>query len=380
MSTLIYGPLSQVGLRFASMASMKGFTGELLDWLRMAYWRAVGATSCIALAAGALLASQGQWHWALLGFLAVCAGFAIGAIAVIAAVLNGLRLRRPMAIVQMLDAVVRPLIVVIAVATVSRTSEVALASAALAAAAVLWVSYRPCQQLILGMGSSAASATGNASAEALRREMAGYLTPFVLFGAASLIGLYGDRWVIQSFTGPEEVGVYAVMYQIASAPVIILLGLLNQFAYPIVFASQENGDASGGTAAHKDRSYRRVLTASALVIALLCAGAYAFGESVLLVFASRSFTHHHQILWILVVGVSVFHFAQQMTLLGFSARRPAVYVWPKLAHSLSLLALALVLGQRLGIQGVALAFVAASVIYLALVVHANRRLTAAATM
>jgi hypothetical protein len=55
-------------------------------------------------------------------------------------------------------------------------------------------------------------------------------------------------------------------------------------------------------------------------------------------------------------------------------------VWPKLAHSLSLLVLAFFLGGSLGMQGVALAFAAASVIYLALVVLANRRLTTVATM
>jgi O-antigen/teichoic acid export membrane protein len=373
MSTLIYGPLSQVGLRFASMATMHGRTDELLDWLQATYWRVVLATSCIALAGGALLASRGEWRWALLGFLASCAGFAIGAIAVVVAVLNGLRLRRPMAIVQMLDALARPLIVVLAVATIARSSEVALAAAAIAAAVVLLVSYLPCRRLVLGMGGHATSALGTQGGETLRREVTGYLKPFVVFGAASLIGLYGDRWVIQTIMGPEEVGVYAVMYQIASAPVIILLGLVNQFAYPIVFARQESADAPAGVT-RKDGSYRQVLVASAVVIGLLCAGAYVFGEAVLLLLAARSFAHQHQILWILVVGVSVFHFAQQMTLLGFSARRPSVYIWPKLVHSLLLLALAFLLGGPLGMQGVALAFVVASIIYLGLVAYVNRRL------
>jgi O-antigen/teichoic acid export membrane protein len=373
MSTLIYGPLSQVGLRFASMATMQGRTGELLDWLRTIYWRAVVATGCLGLVAGAVLVSRGEWHSALLGFLATCAGFASGAIAVIVAVLNGLRLRRPMAIVQMFDALARPLIVVLAVAAISRTSEVALAAGAIAATTILLFSYRRCKELILGMGSAATGARGMASGQMLRRDMAGYLTPFVLFGAASLIGLYGDRWVIQSIAGPEEVGIYAVMYQIASAPIIILLGLLNQFAYPIVFARQANDDAAG-SAAPQDKSYRLVLSASALVIGLLCAGAYLLGESVLLLFTARSYAQHHQLLWILVVGVSVFHFAQQMTLLGFSARRPSVYLWPKLAHSLSVLGLAVVLGTKLGIEGVAYAFLGASIVYLALVVQVNRRL------
>jgi O-antigen/teichoic acid export membrane protein len=281
-----------------------------------------------------------------------------------------------MAIVQILDALLRPLFVVLAVATVSRSSEVAVTATALAAAGVLLVSFRPCQQLVLraGLGDATVSIAGDA--ETLRRDMRNYLMPFVMFGAVSLIGLYGDRWVIQTVAGSEEVGIYAVMYQIASAPVVIALGLLNQFAYPIVFARQGNGRAAG-SATRKDGSYQAMLAVSALVIGVLCVIAYVFGESVLLLFASRSFTDHHHLLWVLVVGVSFFHFAQQMTLLGFSARRPSVYVWPKLAHSLLLLIFGVVLGGKLGMQGVAIAFVAASIVYLALVVHANRRLTAA---
>jgi len=96
----------------------------------------------------------------------------------------------------------------------------------------------------------------------------------------------------------------------------------------------------------------------------------------LLALASSDFTHHHNVLWILVAGLSVFHFAQQMTVLGLSVRRPSVYVWPKAAHSVVFLVLALPLGTRLGIQGVAIAFLVASITYLAMIFHANRRLAA----
>jgi glycosyltransferase involved in cell wall biosynthesis len=81
------------------------------------------------------------------------------------------------------------------------------------------------------------------------------------------------------------------------------------------------------------------------------------------------------VLWILVVALSLFHLAQQMTLLGFSTKRPSVYVVPKLIHSASFLLLAVGVGVNFGLAGIASALAISSGVYFLLVYRANWRIS-----
>jgi O-antigen/teichoic acid export membrane protein len=51
-----------------------------------------------------------------------------------------------------------------------------------------------------------------------------------------------DRWALQSFAGPADVGKYAVLYQLGFAPLTTASGLLVTLLTPIMF--QKAGDAS----------------------------------------------------------------------------------------------------------------------------------------
>ncbi|MFZ5704552.1 MAG: lipopolysaccharide biosynthesis protein [Pseudomonadota bacterium] len=70
----------------------------------------------------------------------------------------------------------------------------------------------------------------------------GYAWPFMGWGLFTWLQTSSDRWALQAFAGPTEVGRYAALYQLGFAPLTTASGLLVTLLTPILF--QKAGDAS----------------------------------------------------------------------------------------------------------------------------------------
>ena len=66
--------------------------------------------------------------------------------------------------------------------------------------------------------------------------------PFSVFGLFTWLQQASDRWALQSFATPTDVGQYAVVYQLGFAPIGLLLGFIQSLATPILY--QRAGDTS----------------------------------------------------------------------------------------------------------------------------------------
>jgi len=69
--------------------------------------------------------------------------------------------------------------------------------------------------------------------------------PFSAFGIFTWLQQASDRWAIQIFGLPSDVGLYAVVYQLGFVPMGLLLGLVPSLASPILYRMA--GDASEAT-------------------------------------------------------------------------------------------------------------------------------------
>lgn len=69
-----------------------------------------------------------------------------------------------------------------------------------------------------------------------------YAWPFMGWGLFTWLQTSSDRWALQVFAGPTDVGKYAVLYQLGFAPLTTASGLLVTLLTPIMF--QKAGDAS----------------------------------------------------------------------------------------------------------------------------------------
>lgn len=74
------------------------------------------------------------------------------------------------------------------------------------------------------------------------RRIWAYSWPFSIFGLFTWVHLASDRWVLQNFSTIEEVGLYAVVYQLGYMPISVATGMAMNFLGPILY--QRSGNAT----------------------------------------------------------------------------------------------------------------------------------------
>ncbi len=74
------------------------------------------------------------------------------------------------------------------------------------------------------------------------RKIWSYSWPFSIFGFFTWMQQISDRWALQLFSSENEVGLYAVVFQLGFVPVGLLTGMVMAFLGPILY--QRSGSAS----------------------------------------------------------------------------------------------------------------------------------------
>jgi O-antigen/teichoic acid export membrane protein len=69
-----------------------------------------------------------------------------------------------------------------------------------------------------------------------------YSLPFATFGTFTWIQQASDRWALQAFVSTEDVGRYAVLFQLGYTPIMLAAGIIMNFFSPILY--QRSGDAT----------------------------------------------------------------------------------------------------------------------------------------
>jgi O-antigen/teichoic acid export membrane protein len=367
---LVYGPIWQTATRFWSIAEHRcqiaSYRAILVRW----YLISLGLC-----AAGIVAATTLMQHWHLDGWIRLtqlCIAFAgvTGANTIASAVMTATRKRATLAAHQAAEALLRPAAIVL-VSFFFRSSANTVAFAYCVIAMLVGMSLTTFAANTLKLVPVPQRVERQHTA--LTLEMLHYSGPFVLFALLGVFGVYGDKWLLKEWYTNEEVGKYAAMYQLASWPVIFLLGIVNQFVYPIIF-SRVRDVGSSDTVARGHALYKLHIAGSLFIVATVALAAYAFGGFALRLLTSAEFATHQDVLWIIVIGVALFNLAQQLTLKGMYLNRPMIYWGPKATQSLSFFIMASLIGPAHGLNGVAVAYASSTAIYLALVWLANRRL------
>lgn len=68
------------------------------------------------------------------------------------------------------------------------------------------------------------------------RDMLNFAWPFSLWGVFTWLQQSSDRWILNLLTSAEEVGQYAVVFQLGYAPIGIMTGMMVSFVGPILYA------------------------------------------------------------------------------------------------------------------------------------------------
>jgi O-antigen/teichoic acid export membrane protein len=209
---------------------------------------------------------------------------------------------------------------------------------------------------------------------AYRHELFRYATPYLLAAAINSISMYGDRWTLQYLYGTGQLGIYAALCQIANAPVALGSGMIMQLMMPVIF------QRAGSLESHAQRRHsRRLLFVSIAVFAIVMlavGAAFAlFGSTVIAWVSSPAFAEHHQVLWIIFVGMVMLQLGQQATIMGQIHRSIRQYLPCYFLNAVSTITVSFLLGRAYGMRGVAIGLLNSNSLYFFSVLVVNRRFT-----
>ena len=370
VNLFLFGPLGQVVLRFYSACRERGNIAGYTRVLTRLHGQAILFLMALSLPLLLIVGTGFGWNWAWLFALALLFGIFSGVQGVFSSLLGALRDRKMGALTQGLDTWLRLGFAVLLVAWVGRLGQWAIVGYTLGSLIIvaiqIWVVRRH------GFQRERLDSK-DLQDGVLRAEFLAYGLPFLAFAGLASISQYADRWLLQSFGSTEAVGIYAAMFQIASAPIVFLMGIATQLIIPVVFARSGNLDNHDRT-----QSSQRLLSRSVVVVGILYLAvtlvAYVWGETLIAWLTNADYSRYASSLWLIVLAQALFNLAQLMVASGLNLNRPRAYFAPKLGQAASLLLAGVFLVRHGGIEGMAQALLISSLVYFIWVITVNIRL------
>ncbi len=371
LTTFLQNPLSNAAARFYAPYRDAGKGRVYFVVLHRLHARLIMALVPLVIGGSVLVYYLNGMMWGGLVFWGLVFGMVSGVGASFLAWQNAARDRKHATIAQIGDVWLRIGCAVFAVMLFDSSLSALQGYCAGALLVVLWQYFRfrgQQQQL-----SRLETVPNEEQLRKTQREFVTFVLPFVGYALFTVITLYADRWVLQLTTGAASVGIYVALFQIAASPVNLLFAVINQLMVPIIY------ERAGTMTTMTQRLEARRLIARTMLVAAICSIVgviltVLLAHPVALLLTTAEFAQHSGLLWILVLGLSLWQVGQLMALKGICANRPGLYLWPKGLHALVLLGAAIYLVRGYGLTGMAAALVIASVVYLIAVGTVNFRL------
>lgn len=367
VNLFFFGPLGQVVLRFYSACRERGNIAGYTRVLISLHGQAILFLTFFSLPILLIAGTGFGWDWVLLFALALLFGIFSGVQGTLLSLLSALRDRKMGAFTQGIDTWLRLGFAVVLVVWVGSLGHWAILGYTLGSLVIVAIQLRTIRR----HGFQSACLTNDDIQDAgLRAEFLAYGLPFLAFAGLASISQYADRWLLQSFWGAKEVGIYAAMFQVASAPIVFLMGVATQLIIPIVFARSGNLDNHS-----RIQSSQSLLSRSVIVVGMLymvvTLVTYVWGETLIAWLTNADYSRYASSLWLIVLSQALFNLAQFMVASGLSLNRPMAYFIPKLGQAASLLLAGVLLVRNGGIEGMTQALFVSSAIYFVWIVFVN---------
>lgn len=198
-----------------------------------------------------------------------------------------------------------------------------------------------------------------------------YISPFLIWGAAGWFQMNGEKWIINGVLSVTDVGIYAIMMAIVNALVVIPNNIVTEFSTPIIFkqfADMKNEDniAAGYIYIKINMIIIMLITITATAIT------FFWGEFLINLISSKSYSVYWQILPLLVLGTGLFYTGQAQTLLGMGLSKPQKYLAPKIIVGVGSLGINYMFVSVFGIQGISYSILLIGLIYVLYIAIVNR--------
>jgi O-antigen/teichoic acid export membrane protein len=200
------------------------------------------------------------------------------------------------------------------------------------------------------------------STEKWVRQIWAYSWPFSVWGVFIWAQQVSDRWALQMFVSTQEVGLYAVAFQLGYVPIGLLTGMAVTFLSPILY--QRSGDTADFT---RNKWVHRIAWRITMVSIVVVITAFLFTffnhEQIFhLLIDEKYYAASHLLPWMVLAG-GFFSAGQVLSLKLMSEMKSSKMIAAKIITALIGVVLNFYGASQFGLQGVAAALVVFSVIY-----------------
>ncbi len=292
----ILGPLGNGATRFYAPAVEKGDLGNYLSSVRHLVLSSTGIVIVMTLLTVAGLLISGRTEWIAIAVAAFIFAILSGYNSIISGIQNAARQRSIVALHQGMESWARFLVAAGLLVWLGTSSTVAMVGYGLGIVMVLGSQYLfflkvvPHQIPLVDTGKN------------WQEQIWKYSWPFASWGVFSWAQQVSDRWALELFTTTQEVGMYAVLFQLGYYPMSLATGMAMQFLAPIFY--QRAGDARDNIRNADVNSLSWRLTGLAIIVT--CAaflGTALLHEQIFRMFVAKEYGSISYLLpWVMLSG------------------------------------------------------------------------------
>lgn len=296
VNQVVLGPLSNGATRFFAPAKEQGDLCCYLKAVRQWLLSATGIILFMILLTVAGLLLAGRTEWIILATAALLFAILSGYNSVLSGIQNAARQRSVVALHRGLESWGRFLAAAAFMVLLGATSEAAMVGYVMAIILVFGSQYVFFRKII-----PKNACEGNNEKD-WSKQIWQFSWPFAAWGLFTWVRLASDRWALGVFSTTQEVGFYAVLFQLGYYPILMATGMATQFLAPIFY--QRAGDASDSVRNADVNKLSWRLTKLALgVTGVVFLGAFQFHPQIFDLLAAKEYASVSYLLpWMLLSG------------------------------------------------------------------------------
>lgn len=349
------GVIAGIGRFYSIAAEIKDSPGYLhASRQLMGHATVVVVLIALALITGLLYFGYSDW----IGLTVAALGFSIlsGYNASLSGIQNAARQRATVAFHGGLDAWLKILLAVGAMLWLGQSSTAVVMGYAMSSLLTTGSQFFFLRRLIPSQGAK------RLATENWTQQMWAYARPFSAWGVFTWAQQASDRWALQRFASTEDVGLYAVVFQLGYTPIGLVTGIAMSFLGPILY--QRSGYATDpvrNASVHRMAWY---IAVGGLAVTLLATGITFFMHELVfrLLVAERYAVVSYLLPWVVMAG-GLFAAGQMLALKLMSEMKSAAMTITKMVTAVLGIGLNIYGAAKFGSVGVVAALVAFSGIY-----------------
>jgi O-antigen/teichoic acid export membrane protein len=255
ISLLIFGPISQAGVRHASSWLKQEQSTQFLQALTRLVTEGAICTVLLIAVVGLYLkrieSIQATAWYVGIAIYSITSGITL----VSGQLLNGTRKRVGYSILYTLDSILKYPIAYCCILAMTSSAFATFLGYILSSSAVAGLSLLMLRAIVSSIKKNV-QYQANSFREAtfaIAHRLRAYSLSFAVWGAAQGLYLASDKWIIAKFYSLKELGFYTLGYQLGFTPVAIISGITIQVIQPLLYNSQENHVLSRPSKKNQDK-------------------------------------------------------------------------------------------------------------------------------